>query len=143
MKPKPAPHRTTLPRLSTLLIPRLAGLLFLALTLGLTPDGRGDEGTYRAEGYQPPGKGPLVSELREDVDPKVPGPETIIRNYADGWGGQVREFIMGGAIYQIEVVPYNGLPYLLIDKDGDGLFETRFRGNELRLIVPQWVLFRF
>ncbi|MBF0126040.1 MAG: DUF2782 domain-containing protein [Magnetococcales bacterium] len=90
-----------------------------------------------------PAKGPLVSELKEDLDPAIPGPETVIRKYEDAQGNQVREFAINGAVFEIQVVPANGPPYYLIDNDGDGLFETRLNGYEPKLVVPQWVLFRF
>ncbi|MBF0370372.1 MAG: DUF2782 domain-containing protein [Magnetococcales bacterium] len=94
-------------------------------------------------GYEVPQKGPLISELREDVDPDVPGPETVIRKYEDAAGNQVLEFITNGAIFQYEVIPFGGVPYYLIDTNGDGLFESHFMGYRSRLIVPQWVLGRF
>lgn len=89
-----------------------------------------------------PTKGPLVSELRE-LDPNVPGQETVIRKYEDAQGNQVQEFMINGAVYQIQVIPVNGPPYYFIDADGDGLFESRFNGYEPKVMVPQWVLFRF
>lgn len=90
-----------------------------------------------------PTKGPLVSELKEDLDPNIPGPETVIRKFEDAQGNQVREFLINGALFEIQVLPVNGPPYYLIDNDGDGLFESRFNGYEPKLMVPQWVFFRF
>lgn len=90
-----------------------------------------------------PVKGPLVSELKENLNPDIPGAETIIRKYEDFQGNQVREFVINGAMFQIQVVPANGPTYYLIDTDGDGLFETKVNGYEPKLMVPQWVLFRF
>ncbi|MBF0614890.1 MAG: DUF2782 domain-containing protein [Magnetococcales bacterium] len=90
-----------------------------------------------------PAKGPLVSELREQLDPDHPQHETVIRKYEDAQGNQVREFLANGSLYQIEVVPVNGPAYYLIDTDGDGLFETRSHGHEPQIVVPQWVLFRY
>ncbi len=90
-----------------------------------------------------PTKGPLVSQLSEDLDPSIPGPETIIRKFEDAQGNQVKEFAINGNIFQIQVIPVNGPPYLLIDNDGDGLFENRLNGYEDKINVPQWVLFKF
>ncbi len=93
--------------------------------------------------YKPPQKGPLIGQVNEDVDPAVPGPETVIRIYEDSAGNQVREFSINGSLYQIQVTPYQGTPYYLLDSNGDGLFESRFFGRQPQLALPQWVLFRF
>lgn len=125
-------------------MPRLLAGLFLALFLAALPGVvRAEMPEVRPSGHAVPQKGPLISELREDLSPEVDGAETIIRRYEDAQGNQVREFIMNNAVFQIQVIPRNGIPYYLIDADGDGLFENRFRGYEPSLIIPQWVLFRF
>ncbi len=120
-------------------------LLFL---IGFSPilmvdDARAQMPEIRKRGHAVPKRGPLISELREDLDPEIAGPETIIRKYEDGAGNEVREYVINGAIFQIQVIPFNGPPYYLMDVNGDGLFEHRYRGYEPRIIVPQWVLFRF
>lgn len=97
----------------------------------------------RPEGHELPPKGELVGEFREDVSKEIPGPETVIRLYEDNAGNQVREFVINGFTFQIEVTPYGGIPYYLLDTDGDGLFEVRTHADEPRLVVPQWILFRF
>ena len=85
----------------------------------------------------------MISELREDMDPDIPGAETVIRRYEDAMGNTMREFLIHGVVFQIEVVPVHGPPYYLIDVTGNGLFEERYQGNRPRLVIPQWVLFRF
>ncbi|MBF0402142.1 MAG: DUF2782 domain-containing protein [Magnetococcales bacterium] len=102
-----------------------------------------DEVSTNEKGFEVPRKGPLISELREDLDPEVPGPETVIRRYEDYKGNTVREFLINGQLFQIEVIPTNGPPYYLIDVTGNGLFQERHVGYQPRLVVPQWVLFRF
>lgn len=97
----------------------------------------------RKEGFPRPRKGPITSELRENLDPGIPGPETVIRRYEDAQGNEVQEFLINGGIFQIHVTPVNGIPYFLIDSNGDGLFEERFQGNQPRLIVPQWMFHQF
>jgi len=77
------------------------------------------------------------------LDPEIAGPETVIRKYEDAQGNEVREYVVNGAVFQIQVIPYNGVPYYLLDVNGDGLFENRFQGYQPRIVVPQWVLFRF
>ena len=102
-----------------------------------------EEVTRKEEGFPAPRKGPMISELREDLDPDIPGAETVIRRYEDSKGNTTREFLINGQLFQIEVIPVNGPPYYLIDVEGNGLFQERHVGYLPRLVVPQWVLFRF
>ncbi len=102
-----------------------------------------DEVTRKEEGFPIPRKGPLISELREEVDSDTSRPATVIRRYEDYHGNTVREFLINGRLFQIEVTPVDGLPYYLIDVEGNGLFQERYAGARPRLVVPQWVLFRF
>ncbi|GAB0056556.1 hypothetical protein SIID45300_00864 [Candidatus Magnetaquicoccaceae bacterium FCR-1] len=117
--------------------------LLVALLVALSTTGLARAAEVRAGGHPIPAKGPLVSELREEVESDKPGHITIIRKYEDAQGNQVREFSSQGAVYQIQVVPANGPTYYLIDTDGDGLFESRSNGYEPLTVVPQWVLFRY
>lgn len=122
-------------------------------TLALVPAGSGAgpltfQGGVAAsrvdqQGHQVPPRGPMVSEMSEDLTPEIPGPETVIRLYEDAGGTQVREFVINGRVFQIEVTPRGGAPYLLMDTDGDGIYEESFYGREPKLVVPQWVLFTF
>ena len=123
--------------------------LFVGMTVSLLPasnliaDTTQAEVTHRDEGFPVPRKGPLVSELRENLDPETPDAETVIRRYEDSRGNVVREFLIHGALFQIEVIPISGPPYYLIDVTGEGLFQARYQGSKPRLLVPQWVFFRF
>lgn len=95
----------------------------------------------RPEGHPLPAKGPLISELREDI-PGTSG-QTVIRIYEDQAGTRIREFSANGAVYQVEVKPMGMPPYYLIDSKGRGLFDTLLGGNQPKLVIPQWVLMRF
>ena len=57
----------------------------------------------------------------------------------------IEEYRLNGRLYKIKVTPKNAPPYYLVDRDGDGSFETRrFESNlEPDLMIPQWVLFRW
>ncbi|MGB3620902.1 DUF2782 domain-containing protein [Ketobacter sp. MCCC 1A13808] len=44
---------------------------------------------------------------------------------------------INGKIYGVRVVPKQGVPYSLVDTNGDGNF-TRNAGD--RILVPEWVL---
>lgn len=44
---------------------------------------------------------------------------------------------VNGRVYGIKVVPKTGVPYNLVDTNGDGNFQ---RNNADRILVPEWVL---
>ncbi|MEO5329160.1 MAG: DUF2782 domain-containing protein [Magnetococcus sp. THC-1_WYH] len=95
------------------------------------------------KGHPIPHKGALTNQFREDLNDELDGPETVVRKYEDEHGNQVIEFSINGSLFELQVIPANGRPYLLIDTNGDGLFDSKINGHEPRLIVPQWVFFRF
>ncbi|MBF0095734.1 MAG: DUF2782 domain-containing protein [Magnetococcales bacterium] len=102
-----------------------------------------EERSRNEDGFAVPPKGPLVAELRETLDPDASAPETVIRRYEEYNGLTVREYLINGTVFQIEVTPASGPSYYLIDVEGRGLFQERYVGFQPRLVVPQWVLFRF
>ncbi len=54
----------------------------------------------------------------------------------------IQEYRMGGQLYMVKIVPARGVPYYLIDTDGDGNLETRrfeLAGPE----VPQWPILQW
>ncbi len=55
----------------------------------------------------------------------------------------IEEYRIGGELYMIKVVPKKGVPYYLVDSDGDGSFERRWNDREPRLLIPSWVLLRW
>ncbi|MEO5341151.1 MAG: DUF2782 domain-containing protein [Magnetococcus sp. MYC-9] len=144
-------QRTTTRRPALLALFCLCALTSLAPANGMSddpakgsaPQGVPAEVTRREEGFPIPRKGPLISELREPTDPEHPDQETVIRRYEDSKGNTVREYLINGMLFQIEVVPVSGPPYYLIDVEGSGTFQERHVGYQPRLVVPQWVLFRF
>ena len=75
---------------------------------------------------------PNVVESGEEIEPQI----TIIRQ-----GDEViEEYRINNNLYMVKITPAVGLPYYLIDYDGDGRID--FRKNDLDdVIVPQWVLF--
>ena len=56
----------------------------------------------------------------------------------------IEEYRIQGRLYMIKVTPNRGIPYYLIDSDGDGSLDSR-RDHELQpeMMIPQWVLFRW
>ncbi|MBF0159011.1 MAG: DUF2782 domain-containing protein [Magnetococcales bacterium] len=93
----------------------------------------------------PPARGALVSELREQVAEGAEGGGMVIRLYEDASGTQIREFLLRGQPFQMEIRPSNGAPpYYLVDPNGKGLFESHDSSQQgPQLLVPQWIFSRF
>ncbi|MEX2480627.1 MAG: DUF2782 domain-containing protein [Gammaproteobacteria bacterium] len=70
---------------------------------------------------------------QEDLEPEV----TII-NREDA---TYEEYRLNGRLYMVKVVPVVGPAYYYVDRDGDGLMETRRNDRRQPLQVPQWVIF--
>lgn len=74
-------------------------------------------------------------ELPGDEEPEV----TIIQRDRD----VIEEYRIRGQLYMIRVVPHRGVPYYLVDTDGDGNLETRRNEITEDLLIPNWILFRW
>lgn len=57
----------------------------------------------------------------------------------------VEEYRVNGRLYKIKIIPKIGPPYYLVDRNGDGSFDTVPVGGgpEPDIMIPQWVLFRW
>lgn len=75
-----------------------------------------------------------LPELSEE-EPEV----TIIQRGRD----VIEEYRVQGRLYMIRVIPRRGVPYYLVDTDGDGNLETRRNEMTEDLLVPNWTLFRW
>jgi len=75
-----------------------------------------------------------------DVEQESSG-EVKIRSKSDD--GVISEFRINGQLYMIRVTPKKGLPYYLVDSDGDGNLETRWNELAPELLIPAWVLKRW
>ena len=53
----------------------------------------------------------------------------------------IREYRVNGVLRAIRVEPAVGVPYFLIDVDGDGKLDRRVRRLEPDFMIPHWVLF--
>lgn len=69
----------------------------------------------------------------ETIEPEV----TIIKNDRE----KIEQYSVNGRVYAVKITPKGGPAYYLIDKDGDGVLESRFNDLERGLNIPQWVLF--
>jgi hypothetical protein len=72
------------------------------------------------------------SQVEEGLEPQV----TITRHGKTA----VEEFRIGGRLYMIKITPSKGLPYYLVDSDGDGSLETR-RNSLNDPEVVKWRIF--
>ena len=80
-----------------------------------------------------PDGAPEVPET-EEFEPEV----TIIRRQDT----TIEEYRANGRLYMVRVTPKVGLPYYLVDSDGDGNLETRYDDNFDRVkAIPGWVIF--
>lgn len=83
---------------------------------------------------------PLAQAAAPSLDAAVEEPEiTIIQRERD----TIEEYRMQGRLYMIRVIPRRGVPYYLVDTDGDGNLETRRNEMTEDLLVPNWTLFRW
>lgn len=55
----------------------------------------------------------------------------------------IEEYRIQGQLYMIKVTPRRGVPYYLVDTDGDGNLETRRNEITENLLIPNWTLFRW
>ncbi|WJW75466.1 DUF2782 domain-containing protein [Thiohalobacter sp. IOR34] len=78
---------------------------------------------------------PAATDEREAIEPQV----TITRKK----DRTVTEYRINGELYMIKVTPAKGVPYYLMDTDGDGSLETRSNEIEPNLLIPSWVIFRW
>ena len=52
-----------------------------------------------------------------------------------------QEYRHNGRLFMVKVVPMVGKAYFFVDRDGDGVMETRRDDRSSILKVPQWVIF--
>lgn len=74
----------------------------------------------------------VYGQLEEGLEPKV----TIKRSGEE----VVEEYRLNGRLYMVKITPSKGLPYYLMDSDGDGSLETR-RNSLNDPEVVKWRLF--
>lgn len=70
----------------------------------------------------------------EAIEPDV----TIIKKGE----GTISEYRINGQLYMVKVEPIVGPAYYLVDRDGDGEFDSRST-DPTKISVPQWILLRW
>lgn len=85
----------------------------------------------------------MADETPAPPPPQVEGeslePEVTITQADDR---TTYEYSINGRRYMVKIVPTRGPAYYLLDLDGDGEFDTQ-EDDPGRIVVPQWVLFRW
>lgn len=90
--------------------------------------------------------GPGAPEENAGAEPQAPAapddlePEITIRTEGDT---VFEEHRLNGRLYMVKVTPKHGVPYYLLDRDGDGQFESRLTDLENDTAVPMWVIKRW
>jgi len=77
---------------------------------------------------------PEMAPFDESLEPVV----TIKKREGD----TIEEHRINGKLYKIVVTPEHGVPYTLIDREGDGNFTQSSMGSPT-LSVPMWVIGTF
>lgn len=88
-------------------------------------------------GLQPvPDPPPLPAQNTQaaELEPEV----TIIQ----GEQKTIQEYRVNGQLYMVKITPNRGVPYYMVDTDGDGDLETR-RSELEENAIPQWILLKW
>ncbi|HRC60571.1 conserved exported hypothetical protein [Candidatus Propionivibrio aalborgensis] len=78
---------------------------------------------------------PAMVPLDDSIEPQV----TIRKRE----GSTVEEYRINGRLYKIIVTPEHGVPYTLVDQQGDGSFAIQDSPGTPTLSVPMWVIGTF
>lgn len=76
---------------------------------------------------------PDLVEHDEELEPQI----TII-NREDA---TVAEYRVNGRLYMVKITPTVGKPYYFVDRDGDGIMDSKMNDLKNTFKVPQWVIF--
>ena len=77
---------------------------------------------------------PGAEETQGDITRE---PEVTIRRRAED---TIMEYRVNGRLYMVQIVPRKGIPYFLVDTDGDGNLDTRYNDLDEGLAIPAWVI---
>lgn len=105
-----------------------AGLLFCAVAAAAEPEA--------APEPPPPPELPMQDVI---IDGQVIEPEVKIIKQEDA---TIYEYRINGQLYMARVQPVKGPAYYLIDRNGDGEFDSRST-DPTNISVPQWILLRW
>ncbi|MGH8120103.1 MAG: DUF2782 domain-containing protein [Gammaproteobacteria bacterium] len=108
--------------------------ILLALLLGAGMAHAEEAAQGNLEDVPEPPQIPAQVESGEalELEPQV----TIIRKK----DATIEEYRINGRLYMAKITPVVGPSYYLVDRDGDGQFESRINDIYEDIPVPQWVL---
>ncbi|BAZ92767.1 hypothetical protein TspCOW1_23770 [Thiohalobacter sp. COW1] len=112
---------------------RRTALLTSALLFSITAHGQPQSEEIAPPGLPEPDLPTAGPQDQEAIEPEV----TIIRRQ----DRTVEEYRINNQLYMIKVTPRKGVPYYLMDSDGDGSLETRRNELDPHLLVPSWIIF--
>jgi len=131
------------PKCSCIYKPLLLGALLLGLGNSVLAD---DLTTPPAEGSktildQPDAASPppaLPSDAPESDDSRIiPEPEVTIIHKKEM---TIEEYRVDGKLRYVKITPQKGKPYYLVDRDGDGVLESRHNPLDGPPPINQWIL---
>ena len=83
----------------------------------------------RPEGFDTPelSRSRFLGWIRRDLSRRIPGEETLIKQYVDEWNFQFETLTINKRIFAINIDVDNKYPYdiTLLDVDCDGVYETK------------------
>jgi hypothetical protein len=88
---------------------------------------------------QAPTTPPAEPELPEKVPPPDEEPPTVTIRRVDG--DVVEEYRQDGRLYMVRVTPRRGIPYTMMDTNGDGLLNRRDSDGPVRAVyytIYEW-----
>lgn len=98
----------------------------------------------RPEGFDAPelGRARFLGWVRRDLTRRIPGEETLIKQYLDEWKFQFETISINGRIFAINVDEDGRYPYdmTLLDTDCDGIYETKVEerpGQRVDTPIPE------
>jgi hypothetical protein len=80
---------------------------------------------------------PISEPVEIDEDAELQPEVTIIQRR----DATHEEYRLNGRLYMVKVTPAIGPPYYYVDRDGDGLMDTRMNDHAWEVKIPQWVIF--
>ena len=113
---------------------KLALSLFMVLVLANMASAQ-DNTEAPLDAVPPPPDIPEPLQSGEPIEPEV----TILQKE----NSTVEEYRVNGRLYMVKITPSVGVPYYLMDRDGDGMMEFRTSNLGDDVVVPQWVLFEW
>ena len=112
---------------------RKSFLWALLLGTGMAYAGEAVQGEFEEVPEPPELPSQVESGEAMELEPQV----TIIQKE----DATIEEYRINGRLYMAKITPIVGPPYYLVDRDGDGQFESRVNNIYEDIPVPQWVLF--